>query len=78
MPRYFFDTHDGDAFIEDKEGIDLGGMAPARRVALRVLAGMAHGMVLEGIEATTAVRVRDSTGSTVLTVGFGLLIKEGS
>jgi hypothetical protein len=77
MPRYFFDTHDGDAFIEDKEGIELGGMAPARRVALRVLAGMAHGMVLEGTEATTAVRVRDSTGSTVLTVGFGLLIKEG-
>ena len=78
MPRYFFDTHDGDAFIEDKEGIELGGMAPVRRVALRVLAGMAHDMVLEGIEATTAVRVRDATGSTVLTVGFGLLIKEGS
>ncbi len=77
MPRYFFDTHDGDAFIEDEEGIELGGMAPVRRVALRVLAGMAHDMVLEGIEATTAVRVRDSTGRTVLTVGFGLLIKEG-
>jgi hypothetical protein len=38
---------------------------------------MAHDMVLEGIEATTAVRVRDSTGRTVLSVGFGLLIKEG-
>jgi hypothetical protein len=50
MPRYFFDTHDGDAFIEDKEGIELGGMAPARRVALRVLAGMAHDMVLEGMK----------------------------
>ncbi len=46
--RYFFDTHDGDAFIEDKEGIELGGMAPTRRVALRVLAGMAHDMFSKG------------------------------
>jgi hypothetical protein len=42
MARYFFDTDDGDTFVEDDEGQDLPDAEAAREAALAALPGMAR------------------------------------
>ncbi len=67
MPRYFFDTDDGDTFHEDEEGVDLNGIEEVRLQAQSGLADMARDVVPgDGPERTMTVRVRDGTGKTVL------------
>ena len=67
MPRYYFDTDDGDGFIEDDEGQDLDGIEVARLQAQSGLADMARDVVPgDGTQRVMKVRVRDKTGNTVL------------
>ena len=58
MPRYFFDTDDGDTFNEDEEGIDLDGIEEVCLQAQSGLAGIARDVVPgDGPERTMVVAV---------------------
>ena len=38
VPRYFFDTYNGDLFVPDEAGIELGNLEAAKAMASRGLA----------------------------------------
>jgi len=59
MPRYFFDTRDGDSFIRDDDGIDFDGIEQARDEATRGLADMARDAIPGKIRRELAVEVSD-------------------
>jgi hypothetical protein len=77
MPRYFFDTDDGQHFIKDHEGLDLYGLKEARLQAQAALADIARDHVPnDGPQRTMTCRVRDGDGKTVLLASLALLIQE--
>ncbi len=76
MPRYYFDTHDGDTFFEDDEGQDLDRIEEVRLQAQSGLADKARDVVPgNGPERTMTVRVRDETGKTVLRAGLSFIVE---
>ncbi len=76
MPLYFFDTHDGDTYLQDDEGQDLDGIEEVRLQAQSGLADMARDVVPgHGPERTMADRVRDGTGKTVLRGALVLMVE---
>jgi hypothetical protein len=76
MPRYFFDTDDGDTFLEDDEGLDLGGIEEIRLQAQSGLADMARDVVPgDGPERTMVVAVRDAAGKIVLRAALVLMVE---
>lgn len=76
MPRYYFDTDDGDTFLEDDEGQELNGIEEARLQSQTGLADIARDVVPgDGPKRTMTVRVRDDTGKTVLRAALSLIVK---
>lgn len=76
MPRYFFDTDDGETPIEDDEGHDVDGVEAARLQAQSALADMARDAVPgDGPRRTITVRVRDEAGRTVLRATLSLVVE---
>ena len=60
MPRFYFDTHDGDALMIDDQGVDLGDAKAARRLARVALAELAQEVIpLDGDTHFVEVTVRD-------------------
>lgn len=77
MPRYFFDTYDGDRFVPDYDGIDLPDLVAARTEAQRALPDLARDALPDGDERTFAVIVKDEAGKVVLRAALTLLVDEG-
>jgi hypothetical protein len=76
MPRYYFDTKDGQRFVEDPEGEDLDGIEAARLQAQSGLADMAKDVVPEaGTERAMTSFVRDETGRTVIRAALVLRVE---
>lgn len=65
MPRYYFDTDDGDLFIEDTEGLDLPDHQAARKEALASLPDIASHYPLESDRGAIVTQVRDGTGKLI-------------
>ena len=61
MPRFFFDTRDGDRFIRDDEGIELDGIEAARDQATRGLRDLAKDAIPKATRRELAVEVRDGS-----------------
>jgi hypothetical protein len=59
MPRYFFDTDDGDERYRDDEGMDFPHAGAARDAEIGALPDMARDKILDGDRHTFAVQVRD-------------------
>ncbi len=77
MPRYYFDTEDGQHFIEGQEGFDLYGLKEARLQAQAALADIARDHVPgDGDQRTMMCRVRDESGKTVLLASLVLMVQE--
>jgi hypothetical protein len=77
MPRYYFDTDDGEHLIEDDEGLDLYGLKEARLQAQAALADIARDHVPDdGHQRTMTCRVRDESGKVVLLASLVLTIQE--
>ncbi len=77
MPRYYFDTDDGEHFIEGQEGFDLYGLKEARLQAQAALADIARDHVPgDGDQRTMTCRVRDESGKIVLLASLVLMIQE--
>ena len=76
MPRYFFDAHDGDTYLEDDEGQDLDGTEEVRLQAQSGLADLARDVVPgDGPERTMVVAVRDEAGKIVLRAALILMVE---
>lgn len=62
MPRFFFDTHDGDRPARDPDGMDLRDRDEARRMALDALPDVARDKLPDGDRRTFMAAVRDEAG----------------
>ncbi len=65
MPRYFFDTDDGERQIQDKDGINLPTFDDIRATARDLLFELGHAELLNGKDRVFATAVRDEHGITV-------------
>jgi hypothetical protein len=75
MPRYYFDTHDGEALVEDDTGQELGGVEAACIVAQEALSDMVRDVLPDGNQRTIVVRVRDETGKTVVKAAVSVMVE---
>ncbi len=73
MPRFFFDTYDGDFFAPDNEGLDLEGIEAAKLQAQKALPDMARDKLPDGDQRVFKVSVRDEAGQVVLRVTLSLV-----
>ena len=48
MPRFFFDTYDGDFFAPDQEGQDLEGLEAAKLIAQEALSDIVQDKLADG------------------------------
>ncbi len=65
MPRYFFDTDDGERQIQDKDGIDLPSMDDIGSMTRDLLFDLGHAELLNGKHRVFTAAVRDEQGITV-------------
>jgi hypothetical protein len=72
MPRYFFDTHDGEHELRDEEGSELLGLQEARDEAIRVLPGIARDVLPGGDRGDFVSTVRDERGRPVFRATLSL------
>jgi hypothetical protein len=73
--RYYFDTHDGERFIPDEEGVALHGIEQARAEALKALPDMARDALPSGGSRDFVVEVRDDAGRKLLRVSLSLVVQ---
>jgi hypothetical protein len=73
MPRFFFDTYDGDFFAPDNEGQDLEGIEAAKLIAQEALPDMASDKLPDGDQRVFIVSVRDEAGQVVVRVSLTLI-----
>jgi hypothetical protein len=59
MPRYFFDSRDGEAFIEDDVGTELPDLAAAKIIAAQSLAELARDVLPGSEKRVLIVEVRE-------------------
>lgn len=69
VPRYFFDSRDGD-FVRDDEGLEFDGIERARDEAMRGLADLAREAIPKSTRRELAVDVRDEAGRQLLRVSL--------
>ena len=72
MPRYFFDTNDGDMFAEDDEGLEFPDSEAARRAAVAALPDLARDKLPDGDRRDFTVSVRDEAGMIVYSASLNL------
>jgi len=79
VPRYFFDTYDGDVLVPVDVGQELENLEAAKAVAQEELPLMAQDELPDGDERTfiVSVSVRDEAGQVVL-IGAGSLAAKGT
>ena len=59
MTRYFFDSRDGDTFIQDDVGLEFATIEEARDEAAVCLAEMAKFVLPGSVRRTLSIEVRD-------------------
>jgi hypothetical protein len=59
MPRYYFDSRDGERFIADESGVELDGIDAARDLAAIGLAELAKDVLPGSVRRELAIEVRD-------------------
>jgi hypothetical protein len=77
LPRYYFDTDNGEHFIVGQEPFDLYGMKEVRLQAQAALADIARDHVPGNADQRTMTcRVRDESGTIVLLASLVLMIQK--
>ncbi|HVI34409.1 DUF6894 family protein [Phenylobacterium sp.] len=66
MPLYFFDTRDGDVFIEDDMGLTFPDLEAVKVEAARALTELARDVVPGSLKRELAVEVRDDAGPVLV------------
>ena len=59
MPRYYFDSRDGDSFICDEDGLEYPDLETAREQATAALADIVKDVVPGSARRELAIEVRD-------------------
>jgi uncharacterized membrane protein len=75
VPRYFFDTYDGNHFINDAQGIELQDLEHVKAEAQNALPDLARDALPDGDQKTFIVSVRDEAGQVVLRAALSLLVE---
>ena len=78
MPRFFFDTFDGENLQPDETGHELPDLDAAKQEAQTALPDMAKDALPDGNYRTFVVNVRDEAGQTVLRAALSLVVAEGT
>lgn len=66
MPRYYFDTDDGNSLSLDDEGIECDTLDRVRKEAVVSLPSLASDMLPDGDALRVSIRVRDENGRYLL------------
>jgi hypothetical protein len=77
VPRYFFDTYDGDRFLPDDTGLEFESLEAARAEAQRSLPEMAREVLPDGNHRSFVVSVRDEAGVVRVRMSLSLVVEEG-
>jgi hypothetical protein len=77
MPRFFFDTYDGDRFLPDEVGVEFESVEAAKLEAQRSLPEMAREVFPEGNHRTFVVSVRNEAGTVVVRMSLSMVVEEG-
>lgn len=77
MPRYFFDTSDGERFFPDDEGMGLESIEAAKAEGQKALPDMAKDKLPDGNFRSFVISVRDEGGQVVLRMALSLVVEEG-
>ena len=75
MPRFFFDTDDGQTSMRDVYGLELTDQAEACHVAIDALPDMAREAEPSGEQHQMAVHVRDEAGQPVLKATLNVAVE---
>ena len=75
MPRYFFDTYDGDHFTPDYAGVELEDLEAAKAEAKKALPDIVRGEMPDGDRRDFVVVVKDEVGHEFLRVTLSLVIE---
>ena len=76
MPRFYFDTYDGDLHVCDEDGLDLPNVEAVRVAALDALPAMARDVFPKSYSRLNmATAVRDETGRLVFTATLSLVAR---
>ncbi|MFC1455726.1 DUF6894 family protein [Microvirga arabica] len=75
MPRFFFDTYDGQFLAHDDQGQELDDLEAAKAVAQEELPQMASDELPDGDHRVFMVSVRDEAGQVVMRVALTLSVE---
>jgi hypothetical protein len=75
VPRFFFDTYDGDLFIPDETGLDPEGLKAIKDEAQRTLPEMAWDELPYSEQRCFIVSVRNDAGQNVLRASRSLVVE---
>jgi hypothetical protein len=75
MPRFFFDIHDGKAFMPDCEGLDLDDLEAAKGEAKKTLPEIVKDEMPNGDRRDFTVDVKDVAGQIVWRVTLSLVVE---
>ena len=78
MPRYFFDTYDGERLTPDEEGLEMQDLATAKAEAQRALPDIAREALPDSNHRTFVISVRDEADHVVLRAALSLVVEEGT
>jgi len=78
MPRFFFDTFNGERLQPDETGQVLSDIEAAKSEAQMVLPDIARDALPDGNYRTFVVNVRDEAGQTVVRAALSLVVAEGT
>ena len=76
MPRFFFDTYDGETFIPDDRGVVLEDLEQAKDEAVLGLPDMARDTLPDGDRRDYVVEVRDEAGRKVWRASLSLVVEQ--
>ena len=65
MPRYYFDTNDGERKVHDESGVDLASVDDIEATTRDLLLDLGHAKLLDGKDRRFTAVVRDDQGATV-------------
>jgi hypothetical protein len=77
MPRFFFDTFDGNNLVSDEAGLELDSVEIAKAEAQKCLPEMAKDALPDGNHRAFVVNVRDEAGKVMVRMALSLVIEEG-
>jgi hypothetical protein len=75
MPRYFFDTSDGDSSVRDDEGVECNNLEEVGAQAVAALSDMASDKLPDGDRREFVVEVRNESGRSILRATLSLNVE---